>query len=173
MGLLRYAGLTALCLASVASAQAIERVRLQPAPDRIREVLRSVNLENPVLGEPVTLTVRNPYLNEGTHLSFEYFKLVQPAKNSAESERAAKSSTVIVKWNADPAKRYVVDCEMRFVPPNPEPIMVFKDVRSDEKMIDVTSNRAAFVTTPGLLGHLWVSGNGPFDFKGCTITPVG
>lgn len=172
-----YSALIGLCFASSAIAQPIQRLRLPPtqqvAPARTLEVLRTMNLGNPTLGEPATLSVRKPYIDAGTHLAFEGFRMVRPGLNSAESMLGAKGSTVIVAWEADPAKRYLVDCELRFAMPNPEPVVVFKDVGDSETMVDAVSNRAAFLTNLGRVGRVWVTGNGAFDFKSCTITPVG
>ena len=187
MRLIHCVALGMLGLASVAGAQSVQRVRIMPLPQvglqkadsmeasraRATEVLRAINIENPPLGTPVTLSVRTPFVDSGTHLAFEGFRMVRPGTNSAESMLGPKASTVIVAWEADPAKRYVVDCEMRFAMPNPEPVMVFKDVGDGEKMVDVAGNRAAFITTAGRVGRVWVTGNGAFDFQSCTITPFG
>ncbi len=181
MKTVRYVGLALACVASSGFAQGVERIRVpiqqMPAPvvnsARTLDVLKAMNVENPTLGEPATLSVQAPYLNSGTHLAFEGFRMVRPGLNSAESMAGPKASSVIVAWEADTAKRYVVDCELRFVMPNPEPVAVFKDVGDGETMVDVVSNRAAFLTTAGRVGRVWVTGNGAFDFKSCTITPVG
>jgi len=172
-----------LCLAAVAtalpaSAQTLRRFDLPSAaggagPARTLQVLKDMKIDNGLLGEPVTLSVQAPYIDSRTHLTFEGFRIVRPGQNIAESMLGPKTSDVIVAWQADPAKRYVVDCELEFAMPNPEPVVVFKDVSDGETNVDLVANRAAFVTTAGRVGRVWVAGNGAFNFKSCTITPVG
>ncbi|HVF36828.1 MAG TPA: hypothetical protein VNA29_02665 [Sphingomicrobium sp.] len=165
-------GLAVLAGGPVA-AQGLERLIIpQPAMDRTAQILRAFNAGNLASGETATLSIQSPSGAGSSRLELEHFRHVKPAENSAESYPEPQRSLIRVKWSAEPALRYVIDCDLRMIGTNPEPTGFFSNSSADNQSVDIIKGRAGFLTNPGA-SWITLSANGPFAFRSCSVTSVG
>ena len=159
----------------------VKTIHLPPATiERKIEVLKLAGISIPTgqLDRSVTLSVRDPWVDGNTYLSFAGPMNYAPGSNastiSGHRDGVARSY-VTVNWRANSAKRHIVDCVVEMMGRPPAPIKFDWAMGSgrDSATVDVSGGRVATVLPAGAGGDVALTSRNSFTFSSCEITPFG
>lgn len=146
--------------------------------DRKLQILQAagINAAPGALEESLTLSVRKPWVDEGTYLSVTRPSGYAPEGNVTALQGVTGGlhrSYLTLYWRANAAKRHIVDCAVSNYGREPIAFDWALGTGRSGATAPIVDGRAAIVMPAGSKGDLALTSANGFTFSSCEITPVG